>query len=72
MYDKNHFILLCIDLWEHGSYKYSNEIQPYREIFFRLAYYPDYENRRSEYIENFWRIINWSFVNQLFSEYLAR
>ncbi|CAF1021792.1 unnamed protein product [Rotaria sordida] len=49
MYDKNHIILLCIDLWEH-------------------AYYPVYENRRNEYIENFWRIINWSFVNQLYIE----
>ncbi|CAF1244997.1 unnamed protein product [Rotaria sp. Silwood1] len=49
MYDKNHVILLCIDLWEH-------------------AYYPVYENRRSEYIENFWRIINWPFINQLYIE----
>ncbi|CAF1924554.1 unnamed protein product [Rotaria magnacalcarata] len=49
MYDENHVILLCIDLWEH-------------------AYYPVYENRRSEYIENFWRIINWSYVGQLYNE----
>lgn len=32
------------------------------------AYYPVYENRRAEYIENFWRIINWSHVSDLFIE----
>ncbi|CAF2660044.1 unnamed protein product [Rotaria sp. Silwood2] len=49
MYDKNHIILLCIDLWEH-------------------AYYPVYENRRNEYVENFWRLVNWPFVSQLYIE----
>jgi superoxide dismutase len=33
-----------------------------------LAYYPVYENRRSEYVENFWRIINWPVVSQLYVE----
>lgn len=28
------------------------------------AYYLKYQNRRSEYIENFWKIINWSFVEK--------
>jgi len=49
MFDKNHIVLLGIDLWEH-------------------AYYPIYENRRNEYVENFWRIVNWPFVSQLYTE----
>lgn len=38
------------------------------KICFSLAYYPVYENRRSEYIDNFWRIVNWPFVAQLYTE----
>jgi len=53
MFDKNHVVLLGIDLWEH-------------------AYYPVYENRRNEYVENFWRIINWPFVTQLYTEGQSR
>jgi Fe-Mn family superoxide dismutase len=49
MFDKNHVVLLGIDLWEH-------------------AYYPVYENRRNEYVDNFWRIINWPFVAKLYTE----
>jgi Fe-Mn family superoxide dismutase len=49
MFDKNHAVILGIDLWEH-------------------AYYPVYENRRVEYINNFWRIINWPVVAQLYTE----
>lgn len=28
------------------------------------AYYLKYQNRRAEYIENFWKIINWDFVEK--------
>ncbi|UJR31797.1 hypothetical protein I4U23_019274 [Adineta vaga] len=49
MFDKNHVVLMGIDLWEH-------------------AYYPVYENRRIEYVDNFWRIVNWSFIAQLYTE----
>jgi Fe-Mn family superoxide dismutase len=49
MFDKNHAVLLGIDLWEH-------------------AYYPVYENRRMDYVKNFWRIVNWSYVSQLYTE----
>lgn len=32
------------------------------------AYYIDYRNNRGQYLENFWKIINWEFVSQnLFS-----
>lgn len=27
------------------------------------AYYLDYQNRRSEYVKNFWKIVNWDKVN---------
>jgi len=30
------------------------------------SYYLKYQNRRPEYIENFWRIINWEKVNELY------
>jgi Fe-Mn family superoxide dismutase len=53
MFDKNHIVVLGIDLWEH-------------------AYYPVYENRRNEYVNNFWRIVNWNFVNQLYTEGKAK
>ncbi|CAF1625380.1 unnamed protein product [Adineta ricciae] len=49
MFDKNHFVIMGIDLWEH-------------------AYYPVYENRRAEYVENFWRLVNWPVVSQRYIE----
>ncbi|CAF1174448.1 unnamed protein product [Rotaria sordida] len=49
MFDKDHVVLLGIDLWEH-------------------AYYPVYENRRNEYVDNFWRIINWPVVESLYTQ----
>lgn len=33
---------------------------------FLLAYYLVYENRRNEYVENFWRLVNWPFVTKLY------
>lgn len=30
------------------------------------AYYLKYQNRRAEYIENFWNIINWNKVSELY------
>jgi len=53
MFDRNHVIVLGIDLWEH-------------------AYYPDYENRRQEYIDGFWRLVNWPYVAQLYTEGRAK
>jgi len=52
MFDKNHIVLMGIDLWEH-------------------AYYPVYENRRNEYVDNFWRIVNWPWVLQRYTEGMA-
>jgi superoxide dismutase, Fe-Mn family len=31
------------------------------------AYYLKYQNRRVEYIENFWKILNWQFINDQFA-----
>ncbi|UJR14896.1 hypothetical protein I4U23_001880 [Adineta vaga] len=53
MFDKNHFVIMGIDLWEH-------------------AYYPVYENRRVEYVENFWRLVNWSVVGERYIESQSR
>jgi Fe-Mn family superoxide dismutase len=30
------------------------------------AYYLSYRNKRDQYIKNFWKVVNWDFVN---SEY---
>ncbi len=41
-------------------------------LFCFSAYYPVYENRRNEYVDNFWRIINWPVVSQLYTEVRAK
>jgi len=32
------------------------------------AYYRKYQNKRSEYLKNFWTVVNWKKVHQLFNE----
>jgi Fe-Mn family superoxide dismutase len=31
------------------------------------AYYLKYRNMRDKYIKNFWRVVNWSFVNDQYT-----
>ena len=69
MFDRNHRVVLGIDLWEHGK---TNDLkEKARDFLVGLAYYPVYENRRNEYVEKFWQIINWSFVDQLYTKNIS-
>ncbi|MDX9697334.1 MAG: Fe-Mn family superoxide dismutase, partial [Bacteroidales bacterium] len=36
------------------------------------AYYLKYQNKRADYISNFWNVINWAKVNELYSEALKK
>jgi len=36
------------------------------------AYYLKYINKREDYIKNFWKVINWEFVNKLYDGKLSR
>jgi Fe-Mn family superoxide dismutase len=31
------------------------------------AYYLKYQNRRAEYIDNFWKVLNWNFVSERYN-----
>jgi Fe-Mn family superoxide dismutase len=31
------------------------------------AYYLKYQNRRADYIDNFWKILNWNYVGDRFN-----
>lgn len=32
------------------------------------AYYLDHQNRRAEYLEKFWKVVNWEFCEKVFSD----
>ncbi len=36
------------------------------------AYYLKYKNKRDEYIKNFWKVVNWEFVNDSFNSLLEK
>jgi Fe-Mn family superoxide dismutase len=36
------------------------------------AYYLKYKNKRDEYVKNFWKVVNWEFVNELYNTQIER
>lgn len=42
---------------------YTNKILLVVDVW-EHAYYIDYRNLRTKYLENFWKIVNWDFVNK--------
>jgi Fe-Mn family superoxide dismutase len=36
------------------------------------AYYLKYKNQRDKYVKNFWKVVNWSFVNDLYTTQIER
>jgi Fe-Mn family superoxide dismutase len=36
------------------------------------AYYLKYKNERDKYINNFWKVVNWGFVNDLYTTQIKR
>jgi superoxide dismutase, Fe-Mn family len=36
------------------------------------AYYLKYKNKREDYIKNFWKVVNWEFVNKLYDGKIGR
>jgi Fe-Mn family superoxide dismutase len=36
------------------------------------AYYLKYKNKRDEYVKNFWKVVNWEFVNELYDTQVER
>ncbi len=36
------------------------------------AYYLKYKNKRDEYVKNFWKVVNWGFVNDQYTTQLNR
>jgi Fe-Mn family superoxide dismutase len=35
------------------------------------AYYLDYQNRRQDYLEAFWKLINWEIIEKRYNEFTA-
>jgi len=36
------------------------------------AYYLKYQNRRAEYVANFWNIVNWGYVSEVYETYASK
>jgi len=36
------------------------------------AYYLKYKNQRDKYVSNFWKVVNWGFVNDLYTTQIKR
>lgn len=36
------------------------------------AYYLKYQNRRPEYVSQWWNVVNWDFVTKVYEEYASK
>jgi len=62
---------LIMQVEKHGVNTYPFRIIMVLDVW-EHAYYVDYRNDRSKYVENFWNVVNWDVVNKRLADTLKK